>query len=475
MFNKMRHALAMRLLGAPRRKEYGPPMIVNPGRVNQPQWNDWSADKAIREGYRACIWVYGCIKKRAEAVASVPWIVEQRARGGEWESVKDDHPLQMLMDYPNPDMDRGEYWRLAVTHADLTGDSYSIKLRTGGGQTRELWPSRPDAFRAVPGLDGRMIAAYDFQPHNGQVRRIPAEEVLHIMYTNPESPFFGMSPLRAAAKATDSDNAAANWQKVSFDSRGVPDGVFTLNGDAVNSEDWERARQQVREQYAGQKNNRTPWVVANAEWHQMGLTAVEMDFMASRKFNRTEICFAFGVPEILVEMSGATFANAQEARKFFWQDTVVPLCREYASHLNMELVPEFGDRATLRIRPDFSQVDALQTNMTEKVTNADKLWRMGVPFNNLNELFEFGFEPVEGGDVGFIGSSLLPMDIALEPPEPAPAPLAGSANPDDSNAPEPKPGEEDDPEDDDAKPPAKSDVRRLLRLAYGGRRGPPHR
>ncbi len=49
--------------------------------------------------------------------------------------------------------------------------------------------------------------------------------------------------------------------------------------------------------------------------------------------------------------------------------------------------------------------------MRPSVDAATKLWSMGVPFNEINQRLELGFDDIEGGDTGYLGSGLLPSNF----------------------------------------------------------------
>ncbi len=45
---------------------------------------------------------------------------------------------------------------------------------------------------------------------------------------------------------------------------------------------------------------------------------------------------------------------------------------------------------------------------------------MGIPFNELNRLFDLGFKPLPWGDTGFLPGSLVQVGSARPPTKPAP-------------------------------------------------------
>ncbi|MBP7570898.1 MAG: hypothetical protein KBA95_12635, partial [Acidobacteria bacterium] len=57
---------------------------------------------------------------------------------------------------------------------------------------------------------------------------------------------------------------------------------------------------------------------------------------------------------------------------------------------------------------------------------AQKLWALGVPLEQVNDRLDLGLETdkIPGADVGFFSFNVVPVDFAMEPPEPAPPPGA---------------------------------------------------
>lgn len=392
-----------------------PTFMVPAWMQGKPQWSEWDSEKAITEGYQSSPWVYACIKRRVDAVCSVPWVVEVK-RGGEWER-DDAHELNRLLQDPNPEMDWQELMSLMVTHLDLAGNGFWHKVRVQG-KVRELWPLMPQAVKVIPGRS-QIIEAYQIGSAPGT--RIEAADITHMAYTNPNSLLYGQSPLMAVGKAVDVDNSAAAWQKISMQNRGVPDGIFQLDQDDLTKEQFDQTRDVVRENYANMGNARSPWVVNKAKWIPMSLTPAEVDFIETRHLSMKEICAAYAVPsEMISGMGDANRASSETVRKTFWLDTVLPLLSEIQSTLNKSLAREYGSANEIRISYDTSGVPALQESQREQVEIARTLWGMGVPFNEINQRLELGFDEIEGGEIGYLPSGLLPtnFDFSFDEPEP---------------------------------------------------------
>ena len=376
------------------------------GQVKAPVWKDWNTEQAIKSGLKASVWVYACISRKAAAISSVPLYVERRTAQNEWER-EEGHELEVLLDQPNPYMSGQQMRELWAYYMDLGGNGlfHKVMLRN---QPAELWLLRPDYVTPVPS-ERAGVSHYEYYLGGGMVK-VPAEDVIHMMLPDPSNPYWGMSPLQAAAKVVDTDVEAVNWNKVSLQNRAVVDGILStaeyLTDDQIND-----ARKHIREALlADGVNGRNMLVTSGGlSWQQMGLSPVEMDFMNSREFNLREIHTVFGVDPLLtgaqVDSSGR--ANKQEAKRDFWEETIIPALDRFVEGLNRDLIrywdpasEQIGTMPSLRIAYDLANVPALAENFDEKVTTARTLWSMGVPLNMINQRLELGFEDIPGGDVG---------------------------------------------------------------------------
>jgi hypothetical protein len=135
-----------------------------------------------------------------------------------------------------------------------------------------------------------------------------------------------------------------------------------------------------------------------------------LDFVNSRSQVWAEICSAMGVPQPMVGiLTDATLANIETSRRIFWMDTIIPLMRTIKGQLNVQLASQFGPEWVLDY--DISDVEALREDYGKKLEEAKALFSMGVPFNRINEKLGLGFEPIEGGDSGYLPSGLIPSNL----------------------------------------------------------------
>jgi HK97 family phage portal protein len=382
----------------------------------RPIRKNWDSAAAIRNSFEKSTWVYSAVSRRMNAVASANWYARAKNSQGEWQKV-DDSPIANLINRPNDQISKQTMMQRMVVNLDLGGNELWSKVRSdrkgpnGRGIMVELWPMDIGITTPVAGVE-ELIAYYQVKGQ-GVNQKILAEDMVHFMFTDPSNPRWGLAPLKAASMTVDTDIEAVRWNKLALQNRAVADGAWTFNA-PLTIEQYNDAKKQIREQHQGSTNAREPWVVGgDAKWEQFSMTPVEMDFIESQKLTRETICSSLGVPPPLVGIyENATLSNIQVAREIFWVDTAIPLLDDIKDSLNLALVPEFGDPGELELCYDISHIDVISNMLLNKAEAAERLFKMGVPFNMVNERLNLGFDTVPGGDVGFVPANVVPsVDI----------------------------------------------------------------
>jgi hypothetical protein len=125
--------------------------------------------------------------------------------------------------------------------------------------------------------------------------------------------------------------------------------------------------------------------------------------------NESRIVGPFGVPPILigtrVGLSAATYSNYEEARRGFWQDTMLPESKLFETEYRYYLSTEAGEFVAY----DYSEVPALQVNTEGLIASAFQLWQMGVAANTAFEYLGLNIGNVPGGDIGYVPAGMVPV------------------------------------------------------------------
>jgi HK97 family phage portal protein len=342
----------------------------------QPQWSNFTVSKAVQEGFKTSVWVYRCVNLIAQSMASVRFLVVDENN----EPVLK-HPVQSLLDMPNPEIAPKAFKMLLAQHLQLAGNAYVKKVKQGT-RSIELWPMLPDKVSPVPSANlGQLLGSYQLNLGTG-FDYISPELVVHLKFEDPSNPLLGISPLMAAAKEVDIAVEQSRWNKLSLQNRGNPDGIVSFDAELSRDQVTE-IEQAIREKRAGADNAHKIWVFpAGAKFQKMSMSQVDLDFIEGKKLTREEICAAFGVPPPLVGIyDSATYNNVQSAERLFWEFTMVPQLEGICDSLTWGLSDEL---AGYRIVPDFKHVKALEESMESRVRVAQALFAMGLPLAEIN-------------------------------------------------------------------------------------------
>ncbi len=311
--------------------------------------------------YQQSPWVYIAINRIAEAAALVPLRV-MRLRGEQRLQVEN-HPLERLLDAPNPYLSRFELFEQTVGMLELTGNAYWLLVGDAIGTPIEIWPLRPDRITIVPDAE-QYVRGYLYEVDGVRIPLDPLE-VVHFKRWHPANDYYGLSALEAARLTVATDRAMAEWNRQTFgQDNGVPAGIVNIR-DNISDADFERIKREWRMSYGGPQR-RTAFLRGTAvEWQGLGLNHNELDFLKGREANRTEILNLFGIPVGLVS-ENATEANANVAERIFIERTLWPKLVRIAQKVTQELLPfwsgtyiaEFDD-----IRPTDTQarLDEIRT------------------------------------------------------------------------------------------------------------------
>jgi HK97 family phage portal protein len=369
-------------------------------------WSSWTVRRSVSEGYKVSGWVYRAVSLIARNASSVPWVVYNPENEIEW-----DHPLTKLFAKPNPQISRQKFMELLIAWMELAGNGYAKQVFSGG-RTVELWPISPDRIAPIPSKDpGLFISGYQIEDANGhrhQSEDYTPENVIHFLFMNPSNPLEGISPLQAAARAVDLDNAQQDWNVSAMQNRGVVDGVFTFDT-SLDSAQADSIMKRIKDKFSGAKNARSPLVIGSkAKYQRLALTPVELDFLQSRKFNMEEIFIIYGVPPQLAgAQESSTYNNFSTSMRIFWEGTLVPLLDNLKDTLNHRFYEELSDGYTIGY--DTSNIAALRSSEKERADTAKVFADIGIPMSQINEKLELGFDEWDGWDAPWSGARLTPM------------------------------------------------------------------
>ena len=371
--------------------------------ANQPIYPQMTVQKAVKEGYRLSVMVYRAIRAIVQAGSGIPWIVLDK----DGEEIHN-HPFTKVWARPNREFSGQDNMEFIIAHLKLCGNSLIQPLMING-QPKEFWVCMPDMIKPIPSdVQGEWLKGWEIQPTNGKVIHAPPEQFIHFMQFDPGNPYWGIGDLQAAARTIDADNEAQDTQKVQLQNRNIPPGVFQFD-QSLDDTQFTEVTKRVREKFLQKSKRGEPWVLGGGyKWQQMSLTPVEMDYIQSRLQNKRDIATAFGLdPWWLGDREHSSYNNVAEARRSMYEDVTIPLLDDIRSTLNLKVAPMYGD--DIYITYDLSNVRAMREDFGKKVEQAGKLWTMGIPFEQINNKLELGFDEFDGWETGYLPFSVAPV------------------------------------------------------------------
>lgn len=383
--------------------------------LNMPQWQRREFEKAAKEGYQQNPIVHACVSLTARAAASVPLYT---MRGDAETDIPD---LTALLERPSPLPGSGEAFRIATLSDLMIAGEFFAERVDLSGKPKELYRWRSDKVAVVPGSDGLPIA-YKYKDGGGEKTvnvdfvkgNVP---VLHVKSYNPIDDFRGMPSIDPAAFAVDMHTGALRWNNALLNNGAQPSGALVYGpkegSQNLSDEQWRRLKNELLENFSGQRNAGKPLLLdGGLDWKEMGFSPRDMNFGEGLNSSARLIALAFGVPPLILGIPGDnTFANYEEANKAFYRQTVLPLLGQWCRAMSWWLGPAFG--GDISIAPD---TDDLEVFASERAEQWDRIEKSTVL--TVNEKRErMDLKPVDGGDVILVSSTLVPLDVAGQPPQ----------------------------------------------------------
>jgi len=383
-------------------------LMVSTWQDNQPQYSKTDFLRLAHNGYRLNSLIYACVNYRANAAASAAVQIKIGTNPVE------NHPAKLLINEPNPLMTEYDFWHMTSAMCDLAGIAYWAKERSRNGRIIGLYPLRPDLVQPVLSkITG--IASYDYTL-DGEPRHIPAQDVIAFSNFDPLEFYSGTAPAKVASRLIDIDLNVSDYIKVFFQNSAMIRGMIKTKNTLTERESV-RIRSRWREQYGGVSNWGDIAVLdSDAEYIKMGSSFNEMAFDELDARTEARICMTFGVPPILIGskigLDRSTFANYQEARLSFWQDTMNPIFKHFENEFAFGVRGEFGDAPKVEFMLD--DIPAFAENKIAKMKAGQEAWQAGIMTRN--EARKFGGLPlVSDGDIFLDQIQQAPVQLAPNP------------------------------------------------------------
>lgn len=429
-------ALARHLVGA---RQASPTPVLNPRSASGGQWatltaaaraaqadvlahqatqglgSDW-APTSYGDYYTRSVPVYAAIRIRAEALVRVPWQAFRLRPDGSRDRLPATHPLQEMLDRPNPWMSGAELRRATETYLCLWGRAFwaiepsedNPSLR---GKDLEIWPLRPDRVDVLPGQGrrGPYIRGYRYRGQAREVLYLP-EEIEFFRYFNPLQDRTGFSPVAPLRLTADMGWDALRYNRNTFRNGAIPDYILLADQELTDTQAQEFYRR-WEDRFQGPDRPHRPAIVSSVrDIRPLAFNQREMEFIEGLRWTVKDVSKVYGVPEtMLAELQHATLANMEALERWFWRSTTIPEATMLADRITSSLLPKLGF-PDYQVEFDFGGIEALSEGEDQRLKREAEYLDRGVL--TINEIRRSrGLEDVPWGN------------------EPRPRPVVSQSNP----------------------------------------------
>lgn len=388
---------------------------------------DWARE--VGDGRGNAI-IVACIRWVCRTFPEAPSRAMVLGRDGEWQ-MDPSHPLTQLLERPNPFYSGLHLWSATLADYMATGNAYWLKVRSSAGRVVQLWWVPSSMMEPRWSDSGAEYIGYYGYKVDGEERRVDIADVVHFRDGfDPANIRKGLSPLASLVREIATDNEAANWSASLLRNMGVPGVIIAPSDDAeLTQDDADQVKTQFAQRFGGDRKGEPLVMSAKVNVSTLSFTPEQMVMTDLRRVPEERISAIFGTPAVTVGLGAgldhAIYNNMAEAREAAYESNIIPTQRLMAAELNLQLVPDFGDTARLKVAFDLSEVRVLQDDEDKRVERVTKQLTSGMLTVNEARAAD-GREPIEGGDVLYVPSTVRPSEpgalVIDVTPEPMPAP-----------------------------------------------------
>lgn len=284
--------------------------------------------------------VYACVRVIAEDIAKLGltvWI--EKPDGGRREFTE--HPLHAVLKRPHRLMTQYRFMAAMGASLGFRGNGIAVKLRDGRGQPTGLWPVHPGSVTIFETTSSRLFYGVsrrnqlDMAVLAGLPELIPDYDIVHLRGVSFDG-IVGLSPLAQLREdigiALAGRRLAGSWLKNGAEVGTVLKHPSKLSDQAV----MDRLKASWNSRNAGPDNaGGTVILEEGMTLEKLGMTSVDLEFIAQRKLTIEEIARGFRVPlHMIGVLDKMTNNNVAALTRAYYDQALMPLLETIENELN---------------------------------------------------------------------------------------------------------------------------------------------
>lgn len=343
-------------------------------------------DSLLKKGYEENIDAYSVVKKIVDVSKSVEWIVEKKTTNG-WELMPE-NTINDLLENPNPT--KGYTWQdiqeQFLTYLLCSGNAYLFgeKLEGFGDKIMDL-DVLPSNHVEIKCSESFFLNNVEYTFKLGKTNETYDNKNLsHVKLFNPsfnsvEESLYGLSAFQVAYRVI--KVGSDKWEADShlLQNRGIA-GIISDGSDRpMTSAEAQKAQESFDRESTGKtKFGKVRVTNKNLKYIQMGMSSQDLELIKKGVITLRAMCNVFGLDSSLFnDPANKTFNNRLEAEKSLYTNAIIPISNKLAASFTRYIAYNHYPDKSVRIRQDFSKVEALQTDKKQEAEK-DKIVMEGV-------------------------------------------------------------------------------------------------
>ena len=344
--------------------------------------------------------VWACVKLLAETPASLPLNVFRKTADGR--EIDDDHYLHSLFaGKVNRYQNRVEFWETVLLNLLIHGNAY-CKVERRGGAILSLMPLMSAQMDVSLLSDGAIT--YEVTDDKGNVDVYAEKNIWHLKLMG--NGITGLSPLAYQRNTLGIAQAAEKAVSNVYKNGAKPSGVLKLDRMLTKAQ-----RDEVRSAFATLttgSNNRLMVLEKGTDFQSISLSPQDIELLASRKFQISEICRWYGVPSVMINDNGGTTtwgSGIEQIMAGFYKLTLRPLLEKIEASISVSLLSA-DERRSVQVEFDFDSL--LRSDAKSRFDGYHVAINAGVMTPNEARAME-NLPAMDGGDQLLVQGALTPI------------------------------------------------------------------
>lgn len=278
--------------------------------------------------------VYACVRVLSEDIAKLPLQVFQRTEKGR-ERIREGW-LVDLLEYPNPLQTGFEFREMMQSYVELVGNFYAIKTVVRG-ETRELIPVVPARVQVDFDRRSQRVRYQVYWP-DGATVEVPQERMLHVRGQSLDG-VMGLSPVAYQREAFGTSLQLTEYGSRLFKYGAMIGGVLE-HPKELGEEAAKRLKEDFDAKYSGAGNaHKTILLEEGMKYSKTSMSALDAQYLDSRKFARTDIASIFRVPPHMIgDLERASFSNIEQQALEYIQNALMARLTRLEKRLAWSLI-----------------------------------------------------------------------------------------------------------------------------------------